>query len=997
MDCNNIRIIPIIILTLFLVSCGSIPDIKRNNTCEVDLEKGFINPPTSVRPWAYWVWTNGNVDLSQLTRDLEDIKEKGMGGFDIFDIGERFPEKGEVPPGPAFLGEESLRAIHHVMDEAKRLDLGLGLISSSSWNAGGAWVKPEHANMALFPSEKTVVQGPTMFAGELPFPTFPENTPKRHDGIPVFYKNIAVVAYPNDEEKVIENLSSVIDLTDKINEDGYLLWDVPEGEWAITRFICTNTGKKLHSPSTNSHGLVIDHFNPEATEMHFQTIIDKLQSEIGSLENTALKYLYLCSYEVWGISWTSNLQKEFFKRRGYSIIPYLPVLLGHTIQNDEITKRFQYDFEKTVCDLIVDAHYKNATRISNKYGLQLCAESGGPGRVPVEALKALGALDIPRGEFWYGSPTSLIKEIASAAHIYGKKLVDQEAFPSWMMWQEGPCDLKSLADNAFCNGMNKVTFHTYPHNPPEAGIPGWAYYAGTHIGPDRIWWPKVKPFMDYLSRCSFLLRQGLFVGDVCYYYGDQGFNYVPEKHIDPSLGYGYDFDVTNPEVILTRMKVENGKIVLPDGMSYELLVLPEREDMDLEVLKKIQQLVKAGITVVGPKPIKTNGLTNFPNRDEEVRELANEIWGNCDGQNIIENKYGKGKVIWGRDLRKILQENGIVPDFSFVCNNNETELDYIHRKTKTEDIYFVRNKKKMWADVNCSFRIKEKIPELWNPETGKIERLMVYSQSDEGTTVSLNLAPEEAVFVVFRKNVEENHIVSVKKDGEVLFPESKRKKVNNRSIKIIQDENGNVQFIAWNDGKYMVEQDNGKIELINIINSTTEFEISAPWDVRFPEGMGIPTSIIFPSLTSWTNNQDEGIKYFSGIATYHQEFQLPEEFNLNDDQITLDLGKVKFIADVSLNGKNIGILWKSPFCVDITQAVKPGENQLIIEVANTWSNRLTGDAKLPVNKRGTSTNIKYVGGPLKKGYLWKDAFLLESGLIGPVKITSEKRVVLDLN
>ncbi|MCK5137441.1 MAG: hypothetical protein KAR19_16775 [Bacteroidales bacterium] len=936
---KKIRVTHVLIFAILLTSCNSTQ--QNTITGETDLETGFKNPPTSVRPWAYWVWTNGNVNFLQLTKDLEEIKAKGMGGFDIFDIGERFPEKGSIPAGPAFLGEESLKAIHHVMNEAKRLDLGLGLITSSSWNAGGSWVRPEHANMALFSSEKVVVKGPSRFSEVLPFPTFPKETPTRPDGMPVYYKDIAVLAHPNADGKIIKTLSSVKDLTAQMNENGQLVWDVPEGEWAITRFVCTNTGKTLHSPSTNSHGLVIDHFNPEATKMHFQTIIDKLQSEIGSLENSALKYLYLCSYEVWGISWTPNFQQEFLYRRGYSITPYLPVLLGYKIQNEEFTKRFYYDFEKTICDLIVDAHYKNATKISNKYGLQLCAESGGPARVPVESLKALGALDIPRGEFWYNSPTSLVKEIASAAHIYGRKLVDQEAFPSWKMWQEGPRDLKTLADNAFCNGMNKVTFHTYPHTPPEAGTPGWAFYAGTHIGPSRVWWPKAKPFMDYLSRNCYLLRQGLFVGDVCYYYGDQGFNYVPDKHIDPSLGFGYDYDVVNPEVILTRMEAENGKIVLPDGMSYELLVLPEREDMDLEVLKKIQQLLEGGITVVGPKPTKTNGLTNYPDRDKEVRKLADEIWGTCDGNEIKENRYGKGIVIWGRTLREILNEKGIPPDFSFISNNSETELDYIHRKTENEDIYFVRNKNKTREDVNCTFRVKERVPELWNPETGIIQNIPVYFQVEGGTAVSLNLAQEEAVFVVFRKNGKEN----------------------------------------------------GKTEVLHITNATNELEITGSWEVRFPEGWYAPDSTTFPALSSWTDNKEEGIKYFSGIAAYYKEFEIPENFIAKDKHLTLDLGEVHLLADVYLNGKNIGILWKSPFCADITQAAKPGKNSLVIEVANTWSNRLTGDAKLPEDKRLTSTNIKYVGGPLMKGHLWKDAPLLESGLIGPVRIISAKKAL----
>ncbi|MCK4967112.1 hypothetical protein KAS50_08775, partial [bacterium] len=777
----------IIAFSVFTFNC--INDNLPNNVSS--LSDGFLDPPTDVRPWAYWVWTNGNFNYSRMTYELEEMKAKGLGGYDIFDVGERYQETGVVPAGPAFLEKESLEAIHYAVREAERLGMGLGLITSSSWNAGGAWVKPEHANMALYPSEGIIVKGPAHISKTLPFPSFPDITPKRSDGMPVFYKDISVIAYPNSEDKIVKDISSIIELTDRMDENGKLDWDVPEGEWVIVRFICTNTGKMLHSPSINSGGLVIDHFNPEATELHFQHIIDQLLSEMGSLRNTALKYLYLCSYEVRGISWTYNFQQEFIKRRGYDIIPYLPVLVGMTVQNKEVSERFYYDFEKTICDLIVDAHYGKATEMSNRYGLELCAESGGPGRPPVEALKALGALDIPRGEFWYKHPCFLVKEIACAAHIYGKKIVDQEAFTSWLMWQEGPSDIKYLADLAFCEGMNKVTFHTSAHAPPESGVPGWVYWAGTHVDPNRVWWSKVKPFMDYLGRCCYMLREGLFVGDVCYYYGDQGFNFVPEKHIDPSLGYGYDYDVTNAEVINTRMKAKNGRIVLPDGMSYELLVLPDREDIDLDVLVKLEELVKGGITVVGRKPTKTNGLTGYPNRDEEVRKLADKIWGPCNGKDVKEHTYGRGKIIWGRTLREVLQERGIGPDFSFVSSSRETDLDYIHRRTDKEDIYFVINKNKTWETVEASFRVRHKVPELWLPDTGEIIKNPVYEFVEGGTNVLLNLPPQGTVFVVFRDKLREDHIVKISRDNLPVFPVSSEGSTDKCAIEVLTSEDDN--------------------------------------------------------------------------------------------------------------------------------------------------------------------------------------------------------------
>ena len=967
------------------------------NTSNLSMAEGFADPPVSSRPYAYWAWLNGNVSLPRLTEEIQEMLDKGLGGYDIFDVG-TWTAEGKIPDGPTFMGPESMKAIAYAIREATRLGLELGFITSSSWNAGGTWVKPEQANNALFNSE-LAVKGPMHFKQRLPFPAVPEKTPKGRYGEPLFYKDIAVLAYPKIEDNVIKNPSDIINLTGRMGEKGELNWEVPEGEWMISRFVCANTGKELVIPGVNSNGLIIDHFDPEPTRMHFQYMIDKLLEELGTFENTALKYLYLCSYEVWKISYTPKFQQEFLKRRGYDMTPYLPVLTGLTVKNKEVSERFKYDYDKTICDLIVDYHYRLATDISNKYGLQLCAESGGPGNIPVEALKALGALDIPRGEFWYKYHIWLIKEIACAAHIYGKKIVDQEAFTSWLHWQEGPGDLKPLADLAFCEGMNKVTFHTSPHNPHMAGKPGWVYIAGTHIDPNRVWWHKTKPFMDYLGRCCHMLREGLFVGDVCYYYGDQGFNFVPTKHVDPSLGYGYDYDVTNAEVILTRMSVKDGRIVLPDGMSYELLVLPEREDMDLDVLRKLEELVKSGATVVGSKPIRTNGLRDYPNRDEIVGKLADKIWGPCDGKRVKERKYGKGRIICGRKLRDILNERGIGPDFSFNSSSNETELDYIHRQTENEDIYFVINKNKTWETVDCAFRVKDKIPELWMPDTGEMRKNPVYDSVKDGTRVLLQLPPEGSVFVIFREKASNRRIVSISKDGKEVFPVNPNAPAEYGAIEILQNKGSGIKSLIWKEGKYILKNGTGSDRRITADDIPADISISGEWEVGFPSGWGAPESKVFPNLYSWTEDSDFGIKHFSGIATYNKEFDVPAELINKDNCIKLDLGKIWVLADVYLNGKHLGIVWKSPFILDITDALKPGKNKLVVEVANTWSNRIVGDTKVPPIERFTRTNIK--GSEVHprdrvKPVLWKDTPLLESGLMGPVKLIFGKKIKLDL-
>jgi len=992
------------VLTFILLYCN--PNKRQNNlrNSGITLEEGFQDPPLIARPRAYWAWINGNVNLERLTYELEEYKSKGFGGLDIFDIGAVDPNR-VVPDGNRFLGQESTEAIVFAIKEAKRLGLEMGLIASSSWNAGGTWVTPEYAAMLLYKSEVTTI-GPAEFSNILPFPEVSGQSPEGEDGLPAYYKNVATIAFPDKAENSSNGISGVVDLTKNMDDKGLLKWKVPPGQWRIMRLVCANSGQKLVLPSPKSAGYNIDHFNPKATGMHFQHIIDRMQAELGNFTNTALKFMYLCSYELQGLVWTPDMISEFQKRRGYDMTPYLPILFGEIIQNKEITDRFLFDFQMTQSDLIIEGHYQNARNLLNKYGLKLCSEAGGPGQplhnCPFEALRALGSLDIPRGEFWNkhhfldenGTDILwLVKEIACASHIYGKTLVDGEAFSSWLHWQEGPFDLKPLADKAMCEGLNRFTFHTGTHNPPEGGKPGWVYHAGTHMNPNRIWWPMIKPFISYLARSCYLLQQGKFVGDICYYYGDKAPNFVAPKHIDPSLGFGYDYDVVNSEVIMTRMDTRNGKIELSDGMSYELLVLPDLQHANPRILEKLMKLVRSGATIVGPKPSWSNGLSGFPESDNQVQKLADELWGACNGKEITENSYGKGKVIWGKKLRDILAERGLVPDFAYSGMKDSMEIDYIHRRTEKEDIYFISNKKMHAVEISGDFRVKNKIPELWNPETGEISKLATYTSTGKTTRVFLQLPPAGSVFVLFRQPSDHSHIVEVRKNGEDIFPVKNVGSAIAPSILITQNSAHEAIMIINRAGKYEVKAAKGKTEHFEIDSIQSPMDISGGWNVNFPPGWGAPENTVFPELISWPLHQEPGIKYFSGIASYRKEIYMPPGRLTPDQVIYLDLGKVSMIAEIFLNGEHMGILWQPPFRLDITSGLKPGINQLTVEVANDWSNRIVGDQDLPPGKRYTSTNIT---SPNSSDLLWKDAPLLESGLIGPVQIISAKKITFEL-
>jgi hypothetical protein len=784
---------------------------------------------------------------------------------------------------------------------------------------------------------------------------------------------------------VIEDASQIVNVTAHLAADQRLRWTVPPGNWTILRFVCANTGERLKVPSPNSDGLATDHFSADATRTFLEVIIQRLEQRLGTLSESGMKQLYLPSYEVVGAKWTPDFLEQFQGYRQYDMTRFLPVFAGCVVESEEQTRRFLYDFQKTLGDLLVDAYYRTASRVARQAGLGIEAEAGGPGppvhQVPVDALKALGAIDEMRGEFWPWRQDRnglwVVKETACAAHIYGHRRVHMESFTGFFHWSDGPFFLKPSADRAFCEGMNHVVWHTATHQPPEAGKPGWVYGAGTHLTPNLVWWPMAKPFLDYLARCSYMLQQGLFVGDVCYYYGDQGANFVPPKHVDPSLGYGYDYDVVNPEALLTRMEVQDGHITLPDGMQYELLVLPQRQDFDLDVLERVEQLVRNGATIVGPKPNQANGLTDYPNRDSEVRQLADRLWGNCDGEQVREHSYGQGKVFWGRSLRDILRQRGVGPDFQVTSDGGDCRIDFLHRRTQSADIYFVRNMDPHPVSMKATFRVRKKIPELWYPESGAMRDCPVYEDAEDGIRIPLTLDEHGSLFVVFRRPIESLHLTSA-----------------SPGIEIHSTKGGKIQVSGQKEGVYeLTSSDNRRFE-VEISQLPTAIELNAPWSVHFLSGLGAPESVTWKDLSSWTTQDHENIRYYSGIARYETTFQLSASWLDEGRGIQLDLGRLWAVGRVRLNGQPLGVFWKPPYRMDVTSAVRAGQNRLQVDIANTWANRLIGDAQLPEARRFCQTNITRSGTP---GKPWKQVRLRESGLLGPVRLVPSMETTVDLS
>ncbi len=1001
-------------------------------TITENLDQGFINPPLDSRPRVFWWWLNSMATKESITRDLEELKDKGFGGALLFDAGSSsYKIAYKTPAGPVFGSEEWKVLFVHALKEANRLELDISLNIQSGWNPGGPSVTPEDAMKKIVWSEKTIT-GPTSFTD-----TLPKAVGKNYHDIAIqayrkkyeekprpiknwVYKSLNKQfrgggAYPlfmlreqeiSKSEEADLSQASLIDLSTHLDEKGRLHWDVPSGEWVVLRFGYILTGAHVSTGSDGYQGLSFDHLSTAALENYFRDVVDPILSSAGDWVGKSLKYLHTDSWEMGLVNWTKNFREDFITMRGYDPLPYLSVLAGRIVDNREVSNRFLYDYRKTVGDCIADRMYAQFARLAHERSLGIHPESGGPHSAPIDGLKCLGRNDFPVGEFWARSNTHrvreddrlFIKQSASAAHIYGKRFVAGEG-PTTIgpQWERAPRDLKSVFDRNFCEGINRFFWHCFTSSPEEFGLPGNEYFAGTHLNPNTTWWDQSKSFVEYLSRTSFLLSQGLFQADVCVYYGDDVPNFVSRKQIIKELGPGYDYDECNAEVLLERMGVKNGRIILPDGMSYHLLRLPEREAISLEVLQRVEQLVQAGARVVGPKPKTSTGLYDFPNSEAEVVKIANRLWGPCDGQTVKENPYGKGRIFWGMNLREILLTDGILPDFGFVSVQDSSDLDYIHRRVENTDIYFVVNRlarqgiydtkyryltdlPDRYERVDCQFRVKGKVPEIWDPLTGSTKKITLYREKEGRITVPLNLGPEGSAFVIFREESTTAPISSMKWNEQSLFPLSKGIAVRKGATLI--NNNDGFWLETYEGGEYELTSVDGKTKTIQVDEPPEAVAIEGEWQLNFPEGWGAPETVSWDKLQSWTVSSIPAIKYFSGTVTYTKKIVVLDKF-LTADRHYLELGNVQDMAEVIVNGKSTGVLWMPPFRAEITGKLKSGENNLVIRVTNLWPNRLIGDQFLPEEKRFTRTNIhKFT----------KNDQPRISGLLGPVRIISANRV-----
>ncbi|HUP03518.1 MAG TPA: glycosyl hydrolase [Bryobacteraceae bacterium] len=724
--------------------------------------------------------------------------------------------------------------------------------------------------------------------------------------------------------------AGVIDLTSRMRPDGSLDWTPPPGRWVALRLGYSLTGHQNSPASPEATGLEVDKLNRTYVKDYFTTYLDMYKNTVGpSLMGAhGLQYVITDSWEAGVQNWTDDMIAEFSRRRGYDMRPWLPVLTGRVVESPEASDRFLWDFRRTIADLTAENHYDQLTDILKERGMARYSESHEAGRAFIaDGMEVKREAAIPMSAMWTQSPgvnneqygyNADIRESASVAHIYGQNIVAAESLTARTgAWSWSPETLKPTADKELAMGLNRFVIHTSVHQPTDDKIPGLG------LGPYGQWFTRhetwaelAKPWITYLARSSFLLQQGKFAADVAYFYGEDDNLTALFRNSSPDVPEGYAFDYINADALRRLLDFKNGRLTTPSGMSYRVLALdPNSRHMSLPVLRKIRDLVNAGAALVGPKPVDDPSLSDD---QAEFQSIANQLFGTSPGARTA----GKGMVYAGQSLAEALPEIGVQPDFEYPNPHADTHLLFVHRKLADGDLYWVDNRGDRAENVEAAFRVQGKAAELWHADTGKVEAAS-YRTAAGRTTVPLKLGPWDAVFVVFR--------------GPAAAP-----------------------------ARTLHEPAESEVT-----------EVTGPWEVSFQADRGAPARMEMDKLASFSESAEEGVKYFSGTATYRKTLQAPATWFRPGAQLWLDLGDVKNLAKISINAKDLGIVWRPPFRVDAAAALKPGANVLLLQITDLWVNRLIGDQQPNAAKKYTWT---------AQQFYQADSPLVPSGLLGPVRL-----------
>jgi hypothetical protein len=740
-------------------------------------------------------------------------------------------------------------------------------------------------------------------------------------------------ATPQFDDSMAIRKTDVIDLTSKMGTDGTLDWTPPDGKWVVLRFGYSLLGITNHPATPEATGLEVDKLDHRYVKNYFEKYLDSYKDTVGAEEmgKKGIRYVVNDSWEAGSQNWTDDMLAQFKKLRGYDATPWLPVLTGRIVESAAESDRFLWDFRKTIADLIATEHYAELERTLHERGMGHYGESHESGRAFVaDGMEVKKMNEVPMSAMWTQRPgvnqpqygyNADDRESASVAHIYGQNIAAAESMTAAAApWAWSPATLKPTADQELLNGINRFVIHESAHQPLVGKAPGLTLGPfGQWFNRNETWAEQAAPWVNYLARSSYMLQQGRFGADLVYFYGEDSNLTAIFQHKAPEIPAGYAFDYINADALIHELSVSDGQIVTKSGMQYRVLGLdPYSRHMSLPVLRAIAKLAQDGAVVAGPKPVDDPSLADDR---AEFERLSSQLFG--DGTGV--HKVGEGTVYAGEALAEVFDTQHLLPDFDYIKNNSDSDIEFAHRKLKAGDIYFLDNRTNHDESIDAVFRVAGLEPELWHAETGRITPSS-FRVAEGRTTVPLHLEAWGTVFVVFRKPTSEtSHILQPVTEAKV----------------------------------------------------TT---IHGPWNLAFQPGRGAPESITLNELTDWSSSTDEGVKYFSGVGTYTKTLQASPNWFANGARVWIDLGDVKNLAEVTINGKSLGQVWHAPYRVDATSALKPGANEITIKVVNAWVNRLIGDEQ-PGATKITFADVK----PYKA-----NSPLLPSGLLGPVTVVRQE-------
>lgn len=949
----------------------------------LDALKGiFLTPPPNARPLTRWWWFGGAVTPEEITRELTLMRDAGLGGVELNPV---YPVEVDDPQrgirNTRYFSPEWFDLLRHTVKETRRLGLQFDFTLGSGWPYGGPFVPIEWAARKLQVITKDIM-GPADLTWDLGME------------FPAAARPLPAVAAPILPSQQVDLERAVI-----IEKNPPQGWKVPAGAWRIMVFADSPTLMQVKRPTVGLEGYVLDHFRRESLDLFLKAAGDRTLDGLGKLDPPPFRSIFCDSLEVQGADWTADFLQEFRARRGYDLTPYLPALWQDAGPR---TPAIRYDYHLTLSDLILDNFFRPLAEWGAKRGMTARLQAHG---AMGDVMRAYGLADVPEGEHYgpangAGVDISHRRLASSAAHIYQKPVVSAESFT----WLKAPMFtvslelMKAATDAQFLDGVNQIVNHGYPYSPPQAGPPGWIFYAPTVVNHNNLWWRHYPLLARYTQRCAALLQQGVAVNRVAVYLpladvyskfgaGSLQMNDALEAHMGAELvtalrRAGYDFDFINDDALQRLARVENGRLVAGTGV-FSVVMVPPTRYMPPESLSRLAEFVESGglLQFVSRAPDEAPGLVDRAVRTRRLRETLNEIWGDQTSRENEIVAYGNGKVQVAQGISEVIAalRRLLPPDFEIVEAAGKSDaarqqaaesIGFVRRGKDGVDFYFLSNTSASPQDIRARFAVGHRTPQLWNPESGFVDETPVYRFEESShtrervTEVQLRLEALESCFVVFGSASEPPCIARTNWPGPLRIE---------RTGKRIQ-----IEGLAPQNGEYFAEDAKGRRHRFIVEGVPAILSVTGPWRLTFEDGK----TLSLPDLKSWTEIPER--KNYSGWVTYEADIEVKDTGE--HIEWRLDLGEVRETAEAMLNGVSLGAAWKGLRRLNCSTALHAGLNQLRVEVANLWINK--AGSLLPRDLTALSQTY---------GVRWSSSattlppMVLPSGLIGPVRLLPFKR------